>query len=337
MMTLENCGKLGISVLALMAMLGCDSSDSDGSARPPGSITIDWAKVGGPPVAQADFLGAYTQAVCSNIKACCSNYGIEYNDHGCATAARERLDNEYGDVSLSSNVTYDPAVAGDCVAKMAEAARLCFINDTDYTTVRGVCSKVYAGSKKPGDECASHAECGSEGICSCKTAFDSSSCTCGVSPYYSVRLPSGSSCDAQCRKDDETEYCSVLGFADVAVHGSCVKGLYCSFKTLRCTAVVPDGKPCSTSSVCVEDDYCDGTCKPLPGEGEMCRAVGTFPSRCGLGLQCRSSDNRCRTGKAVGESASDSSECGSSLARGGKCLSRQSMIRAGFCGTPSES
>jgi hypothetical protein len=111
----------------------------------------------------------------------------------------------------------------------------------------------------------------------------------------------------------------------------CASGLSCAYDaappaTGTCTAMVASGAACkvlAVPSMCPDGEYCaagsgalDGTCKPLPGEGQACVQV-LGDDTCAAYFRC--DNGTCTALKPNGQSCSGDSVCYSETCTGGVC------------------
>ncbi len=126
----------------------------------------------------------------------------------------------------------------------------------------------------------------------------------------------------------EGDTCDLQAFSLCASNLSCaITGAMGTTPTETCVAVVSAGGSCNAAipEMCPTGQYCDaqplmgmfdGTCRPLPGDGEAC--AQTFSgTACASGLSCDS--GTCRAQQDNGASCMDNGQCYSGNCEMGTC------------------
>lgn len=126
------------------------------------------------------------------------------------------------------------------------------------------------------------------------------------------------------------ETCEIEGMVQCQEGLSCaVIGADMTGATFECRDPVGAGGACFLGfpSMCPTDQYCDatpamgsfeGTCQPLPGDGEACLDATGFSARCRPGLACVGGTT-CRAPQPNGASCTGNTECLSSNCVDGTC------------------
>ena len=157
-----------------------------------------------------------------------------------------------GDTIDPSRVRFDPALAADCLARVATSC------DGDLAAM---CPGVLTGLSPPGAPCRVDAECVDGAWCSFDDDVEACDGRCTVRPTSGPCVPGCGACTVVPGEDSR---CLPRGpLVELA------SGERCDDPTVR--------------GVCPAMHYCVETCRPFPGEGEPC---GDYWPICAPGLGC---------------------------------------------------
>jgi hypothetical protein len=205
----------------------------------------------------------------------------------------------------------------------------------------GTCqARVASGSACTGDAaCQANLRCGTDGTCQAPAAMGAA---CGGSS--GVECSGGTFCFGAAMGSAGT--CrSPLSLQTAALGATCQPGggmgplcqpgLSCALTgiagmmpTFACEAASPSGGACHVAipDSCPSGEHCagidlmmfdfDGTCAPLPGDGEACAAV-PFGAQCAAGTRCAA--GTCRAIGSIGAACTDAGDCWSGTCDGGTC------------------
>lgn len=283
-----------------------DAGADDGGALDGGAATLADAWC---PDFAARFCAAGTRCGCDPIP----GYGdaaacLERAERGCR-AGLARFDGD-------PRIELATEVPAGCVAALDEALARCAIPEPDLFAVR--CPLVWprdlsralpgAGMACVEGLCAEGARCSSMGACAAPAPGAScagdTDCRDGERCAEGTCRPldltgTGASCagpdectgDARCLAATRRECEALVPRGACTGDEGCVEGEYCAAET--CAPSPGLGLACGNGVACAAGLACrftgagEGTCQPMPGDGEPC-ALGTFgPILCGDGLACR--------------------------------------------------
>jgi hypothetical protein len=140
--------------------------------------------------------------------------------------------------------------------------------------------------------------------------------TCGDPSTVFSQMPG-----APCSLDNDQlcvygDYCAITGVTQNGLSTVCevqaTSGGTCNFAF---PDMCPAGEYCSVTIADVTGGVYEGTCTPLPGDGEPC--VATFGKTCQPGAAC--DNNVCRTLQHVGSACVDNGACYSGNCASGMC------------------
>jgi hypothetical protein len=277
----------------------------------------------GTPVAAADFVGAFTAAVCDSVEPCCQASKYGWSRSGCESAAAKLVQTSAASASIAG-VTWDAQAAGKCIAGIKHDYAGC--NAPINIDLYDACRAVLVGSKAPGEACTNQLECASppNGQARCTSLRTDAGtvtpqvCTVQASMYARGKL--GDPCNENCKYSDIGSLScyggpgTKNGSANAPIVANCFEndGLYCDDVTVTCTARKPLGAACKQHFECEVGRFCQsGKCAtPLP-LGASCVSGGCEP-----GLYCEMrKEFVCKQALPDGSScsASPDSHCGSGL------------------------
>jgi hypothetical protein len=220
--------------------------------------------VQGSPIGSAE---SYRQqlgtAVCGELTACCSEFGIAVAAQACAALASS--------AGTAEGLIYDPDAAGDCLATVRTLDGCAVLEQPP------VCSAVFVGTKTTGEACAEDDECApvAGGLASC--GFDE---VC----IAEVRGAAGDACASTCTEETQGAFagttCSGGGGQDADPSQPSVScftndGLFCGSEG-ACAAVAQLNEDCAGGARCADGLDCRSNeadarvCQPYPMVGESC-------------------------------------------------------------------
>jgi len=260
------------------------------------------------PLPLEDYTAELNAILCNWLAPCCAGVGLTLSESACTAALGAGSDEEQASGD-PNNYTYDPAVAGDCVAAARELYEHagCAVDSSVGigTTELEVCDDVFQGKLEPGAPCVADIECAAapdEGA-ECKVLdFETDATVCVVER----RAAEGEPCYWTCTEEASGAYgCAGGGSGETpAEQGKCYTNdhLYCADGV--CVEQLPLGDPCPGNQTCAEG-YCSaaGECSTADNEGADC----TTDSQCSEGLYCE--NPVCTLKKAMGESCAFGPEC----------------------------
>ncbi len=287
------CGWMLWAALALGA--ACGESQSDDS--PPA------------PVDMVHFAGAYAEAACRGLGACCPTFGATFDESTCrarlASQAQQFLDSLQG-----LDVTYHPDKAGLCFAAVEAYNAGCGSIQSDANLA--ACRAMTSGSHAPGQSCQAAAECAGAPH---TTAYCPMG-TCELNPPdYSAQRHGklGETCNAKCYPEKNGVLtCSGSGAFDSGVTCFLTDGLTCETLSKTCQTAGGVGAPCAqndcaTSAWCQWDDPpTAGVCVARVKVGEPC----SDQPPCVQGAWCSTDTGLCAKLTADGGACASDSECG---------------------------
>lgn len=281
-----------------------------------------------PPVAAGDFASSYAHAVCDNIAACCAKEGIGYDANACFTAVQGIIQGLLVNPATAAGSVYDATAAGDCIAKVRDAAIACNDTTSGKTDLNSACNRVYSGTKKPGESCNASTDCAAsaDGQVTCDH-WSSSSLDGGTS--------SGTLCQVR-KTPTGGEPCGGIGGAPPAVVGNCDYGasdtFACDYTSHTCVPRAAVGAACTSSDSCVTTAYCSSQkCVARVGIGGACT---NFGSECDATSRCDTNTKLCVAKLADGAACMTSTDCTGGHCTSNKCKS-SSYADPTVCGGPA--
>lgn len=253
---------------------------------------------GGETLTYAEFVSAYQSQLCLNLQRCCSISGMTLDTSICSAL--------YASAGTgTSSTAFNPEAAAQCIADMA-ASTQCRTTDAVPS-----CTRVYLGSRGPGESCSADVECAQP------EAGDS---TCNVLRGFCVAgLPGllNDACQQSCERDTNGIVSCVWGPSSSEVAGgayvvNCMAndGLACGTAG-RCVALAGVGQPCTTDASCERSLYCAAagvgsvaSCQPRSEIGSSCT---DFVRPCVASGYC--SGGLCVLKKAEGARCLSHAEC----------------------------
>lgn len=272
------------------------------------------------PIATEDFVTAYAHALCDDLARCCADNAIGFDLNACLAVAIGRAQSSYVNPGKSAGLTYDPAAAGECVARTRKATQACAWTTEDARIGNYSCSKVYVGTKKPGEACEEQNDCASspEGIVTC---------TPWSIPTGDGGRVEGQQCTLLRRAASRGDSCDYSGPDHPSALADCFTpegdALLCDATTKTCQPPAPIGATCSYGSYCTDDAYCTATSSSAPGLCARKLGVGQAcadNTQCEPQLWCDTSEV-CAARKPPGAACEYSAECASRYCSKSKCLS----------------
>jgi hypothetical protein len=261
-------------------------------------------KSGGAParVSRDDLPTVLARAACDALGTCCQQVGATFDVAVCRAAGsarlRQELDHQYG----GPNVTYDPQVAGDCIAEISSAT---FCGADANSPWFDACRSAFVGTLPPGATCTKAAECArpAQGLADCDLARGVcvQQATASASPHGKAGDPCAGTCfddncvtlavpepgpgsapTPWCYRDEglacsSTNVCvPLLAKGAACSTAPCKAGLYCDFGSGVCTDTKANGQHCNSPYEC-QSGFCvdSGTCAASPVTQQTC-TVGPF-------------------------------------------------------------
>jgi hypothetical protein len=268
---------------------------------------------GSGPVDEATFRSSIAADRCARVKDCCGQAKESFDEALCEKQVGATLPGGTGaggaagagGSSGASAVAYDGTQAGKCLDELKSKAQTCsslFPSGAADAPTGGpirmsdACSRVFHGSKKVGEACASSLECApnDKGFAYCNPALAPSSGS-GMGACEEVVAGVGQCGEAGggsspnkiflvCVPEGDTVmpcvngYCAKIWHAGDKCHafsdGACEAGTTCADPGAdgwgTCKGAPKAGSPCENGA-CAADAWCDsGTCKAKKGAGEAC-------------------------------------------------------------------
>ncbi|HEY6728259.1 MAG TPA: hypothetical protein VI197_29820 [Polyangiaceae bacterium] len=279
-------------------------SGDDSSSSSTGNGTGDL--VPGTPTEVEDYYGEASGVVCEWLAPCCGALGLEVSVGSCTTTIEARFSADYASAD-PDNYTYDPDLAGDCLAtaRALYSDLGCQLQDSAVEidpSVNETCDRVFEGKLEPGAPCAADIECasqpGEERDCT-SLGSDDDATVCVIER----RAAEGEACYWTCSQEGSTYYCSGAGVETPAVQGRCYTNdqLYCASGV--CARQPALGESCAGNATCHEGYCLNDLCVPAGDTGDPCQS----DLECADDLYC--DGTACAPKKAEGAACEDSSEC----------------------------
>lgn len=262
-------------------------------------------------IAEADFPGAFADAICGNVDDCCATEGVSFDAAGCAETMGSVTDRWRP--SEKGFATYGASAARACVDAASTLAHACPQPIELFEAMFAAClAKVYVGARQPGESCANDYDCAppADGVSACPPPGagsahplqceqfargglgDACSATYYPDPYrggYSMAYRPTTSfdvvmCDVSdgivCDLSVPEPTCVPLVELDQPCAGTsdCAAGLTCAEPTpgaaRRCIPQVALGEPCDPATVAADTCAKDGFCDAETGTCEARRPLG---------------------------------------------------------------
>lgn len=276
------------------------STEGTGGSGTSGSGTTATGLVEGEPIALEDYPDAIASLLCEWITPCCSETGLPVVESECLTVMSQVFGEDVVNAD-PANYTYDPALAGDCVAagRGFYAQLGCDLGAADPEegdALDAQCERIFTGKLAPGAVCTSNIECaaaeGEDSSCDDSIFSDSPRCvvewrakqgddcywTCTEGADQSTSCSGGASDvpdrQGQCFTNDGLYCADGVCVASSELGEPCTSGEqcaegYCSASTQECTAAGPEDAPCAADDQCQVGLHCDGlVCVPLTDAGD---------------------------------------------------------------------
>jgi hypothetical protein len=253
----------------------------------------------GAPVAIEALAERLANAACENIAGCCHSAAIPFDLATCRANAKPTLQKSVN-AAMRSNIGYDAAAAGACVAAYGDYFQRCFV--VSDRSVEASCARVFVGTIPLGGACTTSEveECAptSEGRGRCVFDSEQGRLVCVG--------PSASAAPAPHGKLGEACVGSCSGSGD-------------------CGGQAPSGSVPAVITMCFGDeglqcDFTTQTCQPLAGLGQVCSSGG-----CVAGAFC--AEGVCAATKADGAGCTENYEC-----IAGRCSLADPAAALGTCG-----
>lgn len=212
----------------------------------------------------AEFVMAYQERLCLNLQRCCSLSGMALDTSICGAL--------YANAGTgTASTTFDPEAAAQCLTDMAASSQC------HTTNAVPSCTRVYWGSRGPGESCTLDVDCAQP---------EAGSATCSsVRGFCVAGLPGqlNDSCQQSCERDANGNVSCDWGPASSELAGgayviNCMAndGLTCG-ATGQCVALAGVGQNCVTDASCDRSLYCAtatvgsaANCQPRGGIGSSC-------------------------------------------------------------------
>jgi hypothetical protein len=260
---------------------------------------------------------SFSDEYCSALAPCCSSAGLAAPGSTC----RQLLASSSGDESKQKacvDATKTAVAGGKYCQTLSDPAV-----DAACKGLTGGSSK--AGTTAPGGACTSSSECSADGEGHCENQ------KCQI---WKVGAAGSAPCIGT--KSGNTSEWSGSVTGDTAILCDATQGLYCDFGTSMgtsmggtCKARQMAGGPCTGSSTCVDDAYCDftsSTCKARLSVGAACMTSGGSDT-CAATAYCDGTTKVCTPRLADGAACDGSSQC-----LGGECLNGKCKSSSGLGG-----
>jgi len=221
-----------------------------------------------------------TQAFCAAARACCSAEGMPAELGDCESNFPRR-DSTFASL-MRGAATLDQAGLPACLASYQQAATKC-----EELPVWNACKGLLHGLRKENEKCVDVGECARDAGQTVACVIADSNAKEGVC----TKVPHGKlgdACGTTCRVGDSCSFTSI-GASDPSSITYCYEqdGLFCSFDTGHCQAIIALGSPCTASDSCGSTSFCDTTCKKSGVLGEAC-TQSCIPALSCINGQCRS-------------------------------------------------
>lgn len=304
--------------MLLVAIAACSGDEGAGGANEDGTSPIgrDGPSATPTPVAENRFASAYADAVCGTLADCCRSNGLAYDRSNC-TAAAQGLVQAMLNRGRSSGLTFDPKVAGACLAAARSSAIACG-QDTD----NDACDRLFTGTKQPGAACDSSDECApsTDGEVRCNNWFSEgkSGSLCQVV----TRAGTGAACTATSTTPPPATFVDCEAKED----------LYCDSARAVCVSMPKVGEACFIS--CAKSAFCSaGRCAARVAIGGACASDNPFNVECVDGAYCDLATTKtCLLKKAAGQSCAGNLECQTRRCNQGVCDASDDLTLSLFCG-----
>jgi hypothetical protein len=268
------------------------------------------------PIAPADFVAAYTGAVCALAARCDAE--APYLFEVCKAERAAGL----GDVAAAvraGRIAYNADLARRCVNGIARTP--CLARRFDDAT-RAACFAAVAGAVRPGGACSSLFEC-SEGFCGGQGGKCPETCPSTLREGEACSQIFGPACDARAGLACSGGRCVRPAGDDAPCvdNNGCASGFVClppkAGAPATCQPLLEEHAPCSIDASCADGLYCNGD-----DEGGTCGARGSVGEVCGKNLE-------------VIDAALRGVACKDGLVCKGAALTTVGKVRAGRCALPA--
>jgi len=275
-------------VLALLPVSigACDDLNQATKAKSSGTADL---------LTQTEFVTAFQDLACANLKKCCTDAGLGLDTSRCSTIFS-------GAGEGADNAIFNPTNAEQCLVELKATASCGTTNHSP------TCNLAYKGMLEPGEACKQSLDCAkpSGGDANCDPLRGI--CVVGI------RGELGAECQQSCEQvPNGTVYCvwgpASSGYANGTQITNCFAndGLLCG-DTGQCATLATSGMTCVDDSSCSRELYCDisrgYTCQPKRALGQACVE---FSVLCVAGAYCNS--GTCAAKKANGVRCATTAEC----------------------------
>jgi hypothetical protein len=239
--------------LGMLACAGNGSEDGEvaGNSSPNGPSGPNTPSG---PVSQDQFADELAVAVCGNLQDCCTEAGFGYDRSTCETTLGQVYRGVLAQALASEE--YDPALAGNCVRQVGDAAGTCNFDQFGGESCAGIFS-ASAARRDSGADCGQSCESTGSGTTCFIDGDNPGECYredglyCDTVTFTCAPLiPNGDACTTS--QGCEVGYCS---------DGVCVarlaEGEYCGF----------EDRACRNTLIC---EFASNTCAPKAAEGGDC-------------------------------------------------------------------
>lgn len=250
-----------IPILFFAFVAACGSDETPEPPAPPP-----------PPIDAADFMAAYTSALCDRSARCLPTAG--YLDESCKADVEASFGGEDVDAAIAAGrIVYDADAAGACVAGLA--AMDCLAEQPSDATL-AACLGALSGTVQKEKPCFGTFEC-AEGVCRSVTGDTCPTvCAPAAQKGEACSLLSGPDCDVRKGLRCSGGVC----VAPLGEDGACVDNYGCQ-SGFVCVADVCEplretGFGCAKDSSCAPGNFCiaegdeGGICEPRVAEGGAC-------------------------------------------------------------------
>jgi hypothetical protein len=290
---------LGAGVVALLAVVGCGKSDSEGAGDK----------------------DQFIAQLCAEFSDCCKAAGRPSDGAQCRAF--------YG--AFTPATGYDQTAATACLEEVrATGGNKCEAGSSNTPS----CRKVFesSGTKQPGETCDDDSDCApaESGESACASSFVG-----GATVQQCQTRLVGKAGSSPCIGTIEGSTTFFSNSDEIATTGyTCdvADGLACDDATGACTALAAIGETCSGGGFyqCVAGAYCSqGTCRGRVAVGSAC----TFGDDCVDGASCSQDSQTCVALLAAGAACTSSSDCASSNCTNQKCSANDDLSLTFLCGS----